>query len=70
MNVNEKNNSRVNKKDIEISKELIDEHNIDFEDVSLDEIDDIENLLECNIHIFGCNKNLSAKIIIRKSLKN
>ena len=36
----------------------------------LDEINDIENLLECNIHIFGCNKNLSAKKIIRKSLKN
>ena len=70
LNPIEKNISRINKKDIEISKELIDEHNIDFEDVSLDEINDIENLLECNIHIFGCNKNLSAKKIIRKSLKN
>ena len=70
LNVIEKNISRVNKKDIEISKELIDEHNIDFEDVSLDEINDIENLLECNIHIFGCNKILSSKKIIRKSLKN
>ena len=38
--------------------------------MSLDEINDIEDLLECNIHIFGCNKNLSAKKIIRKSLKN
>ena len=44
--------SRVTKKDIEISKELIDEHNFDFEDVSLDEIDSIEKFLECNIHIF------------------
>ena len=70
LNPIEKNISRINKKDIEVSKELIDEHNIDFEDVSLDEINDIENLLECNIHIFGCNKNLSAKKIIRKSLKN
>ena len=70
LNPIEKNVSRINKKDIEISKELIDEYNIDFEDVSLDEINDIENLLECNIHIFGCNKNLSAKKIIRKSLKN
>ena len=70
LNSIEKNISRINKKDIEISKELIDEHNIDFEDVTLDEINDIENLLECNIHIFGCNKNLSAKKIIRKSLKN
>ena len=70
LNPIEKNISRINKKDTEISKEIIDEHNFDFEDVSLDEINDIENLLECNIHIFGCNKNLSAKKIIRKSLKN
>ena len=61
LNPIEKNISRINKKDIGFSKELIGEHNIDFEDVSLDEINDIENLLECNIHIFGCNKNLSAK---------
>ena len=70
LNPIEKNISRINKKDIEISKEIIDEHNLDFEDVNLDEINDIENLLECNIHIFGCNKNLSAKKIIRKSLAN
>ena len=70
LNSIEKNISRINKKDIEILKELIDELNIDFEDVTLDEINDKENLLECNIFIFGCNKNLSAKKIIRKSLKN
>ena len=70
LNVIEKNISRINKRDIEISKELIDEHNIDFENVSISEIDRIEDLLECNIHVFGCNKNLSAKKIIRKSLKN
>ena len=70
LNSIEKNISRINKKDMEILKELIDEHNIDFENVTLDEINDIENLLECNIFIFGCNKNLSAKKIIRKSLKN
>ena len=70
LNPIEKNISRINKKDIEILKEIIDEHNIDFENVSLDEINDIENLLECNIHIFGCDKKLTSKKIIRKSLKN
>ena len=70
LNPIEKNISRINKRDIEISNELIDEHGIDFEDVSLDEINDIEDLLKCNVHIFGCNKNLSSKKIIRKSLKN
>ena len=69
LNYIEKNVSRINKKDIEISKELIDEYNIDFENVSVSEIDEIENLLECNIHIFACNKKLNSKKIIRKSLK-
>ena len=62
-----KNASRINKKDIEICKELINEHDYEFEDVSLDDINEIENLLECNIHIFGCNKKMESKKIIRKS---
>ena len=55
------NPSRINKNDIETSKELIDEFSIDFENVSIGEIDEIENFLECNIHIFGCNKDLIVK---------
>ena len=61
LNPIEKNITRVNKKDIEISKELIDEFNTDFENISIGEIDEIENFLECNIHIFGCNKKLASK---------
>ena len=64
------NFSRISKKDIQISKELIDKFNIDFEYVSIGEIDEIENFLECNIHVFGCNKEFNSKKIIRKSLKN
>ena len=70
LNSIEKNISRINKKDIEISKELIDEFNIDFENISISEIDEVENFLECNIHVFGCDKNFNSKKIIRKSLKN
>ena len=70
LNPIEKNVSRINKKDIEISKELIDEFNIDFENVSLGKIDEIENFLECNIHVFGCNKDFNGKKILKKSLKN
>ena len=57
------NPSRITKKDIEIAKELIDEFNIDFENVSVGEIDEIENFLECNIHVrmFGCNKDFNNK---------
>ena len=69
LNAIEKNVSRINKKDIEISKELIDEFNIDFENISIGEIDEIENFLECNIHVFGCDKKFNSKKIIRKSLK-
>ena len=59
------NTSRVSKKDLLIAEVIIDECN--FENVSLDELDKIENLLEVNIHIFGCNKKFNSKKIIRKS---
>ena len=61
LNPIEKNVYRINKKVIEISKELIDAFNTDFEDVSLDEIDEVDDFLECNIHIFGCNKKFNNK---------
>ena len=53
------NTSRITKKDLIIAKEIIDECNMDFENVSLDELHKIENLLEVNIHIFGCNKKFN-----------
>ena len=64
------NPSRINKKGIEISKELIDEFNTNFENVSIGEIDEIEEFSECNVHVFGCDENLNSKKIIRKSSKN
>ena len=60
-NIINNNASRITKKDLLIAEEIIDECNMDFENVSLDELDKIENLLKVNIHIFGCNKNLSSK---------
>ena len=60
-NVITNNASRITKKDLLIAEEIIDECNMDFENVSLDELDNIEKLLEVNIHIFGCNKNLIVK---------
>ena len=62
--------SRVTKRDIQISKELIDEFNTDFENISISEIDEVKNFLECNIHVFGSDKNFNNKKIIGKSLKN
>ena len=66
-NIVTNNLSRISKKDLLIAEEIIDEYNIDFENVSFFELDKIENLLECNIHIFGCNKKFNSKKIIRKS---
>ena len=45
LNPIDSNVSRINKKDTKISKELIEEHNTDFENVSISEIDKIEDLL-------------------------
>ena len=70
LNPIEKNVSRINKKDIEISKELIEEHDIDSENISISEIDKLEDLLECNIYVFSCNKKFECKKILRKSIKN
>ena len=69
-NVITNNISRISKKDLAIYKEIIDEYKMDFENVSFDELDKIENLLEVNIHIFGCNKKFNSKKIIRKSKSN
>ena len=66
-NVITNNLSRISKKDLVIVDEIIDECNMDFENVSLDELDKIKNLLKVNIHIFGCNKKFNSKKITRKS---
>ena len=33
-------------------------------------MDEIEKLLEVNIHVFGCDKKFNSKKIIRKSKSN
>ena len=69
-NVITNDTSRITKKDLLIVEEIIDECDMDFENVSLDALDKIENLLKVNIHIFGCNKKFNSKKIIRKSKSN
>ena len=58
--------SRISKRDIEISKELIDEFNIDFKNVSISEIDQIEDFLKCNIHVLDVIKNLMVKKLLER----
>ena len=64
LNPIDSNVSRINKKDIKISKELIEEHNTDFKNVSVSEIDKIGDLLKCNIFVFGCNKKFDNKKLL------
>ena len=52
-NVVTNNASRITIKDLLIVEEIIGECDMDFENVSLDELDKIKNLLKVNIHIFG-----------------
>ena len=63
-NIFTNNLSRITKKDLLIAEEIIDECNMDFENVSLDELDKIENLLKVKIHIFGCNKEFNSKKLL------
>ena len=66
-NVVTNNTSRITKKYSLIAEEITDECVMDFENVSFDELDKIENLLDVSIHIFRCNKKFNSKKIIRKS---
>ena len=66
-NVITNNTSRITKKDLFIAEEIIDECNMDFENVSLDDLDEIENLLKVNIHIFRCNKKFNSKKLLGKA---
>ena len=48
--------NRVSKIDEEFAKKLENELNYNFDDVK------IEDLLETNIYVYSCNKNLKEKI--------
>ena len=58
-NIVSNNLCRITKKDLLIVEEIIDECYMDFENVSLDELDKIKHLLKVNIHIFGCDKKFN-----------
>ena len=58
---------RITKKDKELANKIINETNLDFENVSISEINKIEKKLQVNVNVFSCNKNYKNKIPIRKS---
>ena len=62
-----KNRFRITKKDKELANKITNETNLDFENVSISEIDKIEKKLQVNVNVFSCNKNYKNKIPVRKS---
>ena len=65
-----KHPERVSLKDKEFFKKLEEELEYNFDNVQIKDLDQIENLLEMNIYVYSCDKNLKNKIPIYKSDKN
>ena len=61
--------NRVSKIDKEFAKKLESELNYNFDDVKIEDLSKIEDLLETNIYVYSCNKNLKEKIPNFKSDK-
>ena len=67
-----KNRSRITQtvRDKELADKIIKETNLNFENVSISEIDKIEKKLKVNINVFSCNKKYKNKNPVRKSREN
>ena len=65
-----KHSERVSLKGKEFVKKLEDELEYNFDNVKITDLNQIENLLETNIYVYSCDKNLKNKIPIYKSDKN
>ena len=61
---------RVSLKDKQIVKKLEEELNFNFDDVKIKDLSKIENLLETNIYVYTCDKNLKNRLPVYKSDKN
>ena len=65
-----KNRFRITKRDKELADKIINETNLNFENVSISEIDKIEKKLKVNINVFSYNENYKNKNPVRKSREN
>ena len=65
-----KHSERVSLEDKEFAKKLENELEYKFDNVKIKDLNQIENLLETNIYVYSCDKNLKNKIPIYKSDKN
>ena len=58
---------RITKKDKELANKIINETNLNFENVSISEINKIEKKLQVNVNVFSCDKKYKNKNPVRKS---
>ena len=70
LNPVKKHGERVSKTDKEFVNKLEEELQYNFDNVEIKDLSQIENLLEVNIYVYSCDKNLKNKIPIYKSDKN
>ena len=70
LNPANKHSERASLKDKEFVKKLEEEFEYNFDNVKIKDLDLIENLLETNVYVYSCDKNLKNKIPIYKSDKN
>ena len=68
-NVN-KHQDRVSLKDKEIANKLEEELNFNFDNVKIKDLSKIKDLLETNIYVYTCDKNLKNRLPVYKSDKN
>ena len=61
---------RISVKDKEIAKKLEEELKFNFDNVKVKDLNKIEYLLETNIYVYTCNKNLKNRLPVYKSDKN
>ena len=65
-----KNRFRITKRDKELAEKIINETNLNFDNVSISEIDKIEKKLKVNVNVFSCNKKYKNKNPVRKCREN
>ena len=66
----DKHQDGVSLKDKQIVNKLEEKLNFNFDDVKIKDLSKIENLLETNIYVYTCDKNLKNRLPIYKSDKN
>ena len=69
-NVDKNHPDRVSSKDKVIAKKLEEELNFNFDNVKVKDLNKIEDLLETNIDVYTCNKNLKNRLPVYKSDKD